>query len=271
MLSEERAVCLEAMIFKNQIFRWKIKRLIHKWRLSRLKIINTEDILTGETPLKPVYIYDWAERSKYVLEAGTVYRDICERLFKSDSLFNNSLAPRNMFTNKILTFGQMHFITDALRLYGYTNWALQGFKSCNFAINFFKRVYKQPIYYEVLKRCFANCTSTECIDLLIDFIEVEHEYHGIVCVNTIILLWYIQNHPNCVVVEAWRKLCFKFYKHAYMNNEINYTDIVHVVSRDLLKTPLSFMNQKYREAHPSMLSVIIYTPHSPIDSSDDDL
>ena len=267
VISDERANELEAMMFRNQIFRWKIKRFIQKWRVSRLKQINTEDIVTGEIPLKPVYIYDWAQRSKYILEASSVYHDICTRLFNSDGLFNNTLSPRNMFTNNVMTIGQIHFITEDLRKYGFANWAIQGFQSCNYAINLFKRIYKQAIHLEILKRCFANNTSNECMNLLVDFIEFEHEHHGVLCVQTPFLVWYVKKYNNCPVVEAWRKLCFKYYKHAYMNDHTNFADIIHVLSEELLKTPLTFIYEKYREEN--LLSVIIYTIENVTD--DDDL
>ena len=268
VLSEERTIQLESMMFKNQIFRWKIKRLIQKWRVSRLKQINTDDIVTGEPPLKPVYIYDWVQRSKYVLEASSVYQDICARLFNSDGLFNNTLSPRNMFTNNTFTLGQMHFITEDLRKYGFANWAIQGFQSCNYAINLFKRIYKQAIHLETLKRCFANHTSNECIDLIIDFIELEYEYHLIECISTPLLIWYIKNYNECPIIQAWRKLCFKYYKHAYMNDDLNYVDIIHVLSQDLMKTSLSFVNEKYRE-HYNLVAVM-YTLQDDDDYDDDD-
>lgn len=267
VLSDERVIHLELMAFNNQTFRWKIKRLIQKWRVSRLKQVNTDDIVTGEPPLSPVYIYDWAQRSKYVLEASSVYKDVCTRLFNSDGLFNNTLSPRNMFTNNILTTGQLHFITEDLRKYGFANWAIQGLQSCNYAINLFKRIYKQAIHLECLKRCFANHTSNECIDLMIDFIELEYEYHQIECINTSFLLWYIKEHIDCPIIQAWRKLCFKYYKHAYMNDESNFADIIHVLSRDIMKTSLTFVYEKYKEHHN--LYVVIYNLQN-VEGGDDD-
>ena len=245
VMSLETADRLEKMIYANQDFRWKVKRLIHGWRLKKFKIANTEDIMTGEAPKKPVYIYDWPQRTKYVLEAHTLYRDICERLFKADGLFTNTLFPRNMFTNTTFTVGQLHFITQDLRRYGYANWALQGLQSCNYHLNIFTRVYKQAMHLEVLRRCFANYTSNECSTLVLDFIELEYDHHQHECIMSDVLLWYIRKFPECHLMQAWRKLCFKYYKHAYMNNDTNYHDIIHLLSRDIMNTSLNFIYQKY--------------------------
>jgi hypothetical protein len=253
-----RAEKLEKMIYANQDFRWKMKRLIHGWRLKKFKIANTEDIMTGEAPKKPVYIYDWSQRAKYVLEAHTLYRDICERLFKADGLFTNTLFPRNMFTNTAFTVGQLHFITQDLRKYGYANWALQGLQACNYCLNIFARVYKQPMHLEVLKRCFANYTSNECSTLVLDFIEMEYDHHGYECVLTDVLLWYIRKFPDCPLITAWRKLCFKYYKHAYMNNDINYNDIIHLLSRDIMNTSMEFIYEKYKTVNNLPVSIYYY-------------
>jgi hypothetical protein len=247
IMSEERANELEAQIYKNQIFRWKMKRLIHKWRLSKFKQINVDDIHTGEPPKKLVCLYDWNQRSKYVFEANTIYRDLCERLFTSDGLFINTQYPRNFFTNTPLSIGQLHFIIEDLRKYGFSHWALQGLQSCNYALNYFKRIYKQSIHIEVLKRCFATCTSQECVDLVTDFVELEHEYHDKECIQTAVLLWYIKTYYECPLVQAWRKLCFKYYKYAYMNPDFNYTDTIHMLSREIMKTDHVIMYQKYIE------------------------
>jgi hypothetical protein len=245
LMDPQRANDLETLIYKNQSFRWKIKRLIHKWRLARFKQANMDDILTGEPPVKPVYIYDWLQRTRYVLEANTLYRDIYERLFTADGLFTNVQYPRNLYTNNHLTVGQIHFIIQDLKKYGFMHWALQGFESCNYAINLYKRIYKQAIHLEVLKRCFINHTNNDCIELVVDFIELEHEYHDRVCVLTEVLIWYIKTYPDCPLVEAWRKLCFKYYKHAYMNNDHAFKDVVHMMSESIIRQDHTFIYQKY--------------------------
>ena len=253
-ISAQRGAVLEKMIYANQTFRWKIKRLIHKWRLGRIKQANTDDILTGEPPVKPVYIYDWGQRTKYVFEAGTVYRDICTRLFNADSLFINTLPPRNMFTNTPYTLGQLHFITEDLRKYGYSHWAIQGLQACGYGLKHFGRIYKQSIHLEVLKRTFSK--PEDCATLVLDFIEMEYEHHEKECILTDILMWHIQTNPSCPVIEAWRKLCFKYYKHSYMNADSSFDDIIHMLARELIKISLTFIYEKYSQAH--LIAVAMY-------------
>lgn len=262
-LIPERAEHLEKLAYANQVFRWKMKRLIHKWRLSRFKVANTEDILTGEAPVKPIYTYDWKQQTKYVFEAGTVYRDICARLLNADSLFVNTLYPRNMFTNTAFSTGQIHFIVKDLQAYGYANWAIQGFQACNYCLNLFKRVYKKSLHLEVLKRCFAK--PEDCTGIVQDFIESEYEYHGKTCILSDVLYWYIERNPKCPLVEAWRKLCFKYYKHSYMNADTSFDDIIHTLSSDLVRTSTTFIYEKYSEDR--VLAIISYYESA----EDDDL
>jgi hypothetical protein len=257
-MSQERMKRLENMIYKNQTFRWKVKRLIHNWRLARIKQANTDDILTGEPPKMPIYIYDWPQRTKYVLEAHTVFRDICERLFKADGLFTNTLYPRNMFTNSLYSLGQMHFIIKELRAYGYSNWAIEGLKSCNYCLKSFKEVYKTQIHLEVLKRCFANYRSSECINLLLDFIELEYEFHEEISIPSNMLLWYIKNYPDCSLIQAWRKICFTHYKNAYTNKYTNYNDITHSLTLDLINIDTNFIYNMYRRSQQGIREHIYY-------------
>jgi len=247
-MSEERADELEKHIYKNQVFRWKMKRLIHKWRLSKFKKINTDDINTGEPPKKLVCLYDWNQKSKYVFEANTLYRDICERLFTSElGTFSNMQQPRNLFTNTVLSVGQLHFIIQDLRKHGFSHWVLQGLQSCNYVLKNFKRVFKHPIHNEIIKRCFTNYTSQECSDAIVSFIESEFMYHAIEFIDNEVLLWYITTYNECPIVQAWRKLSFKFYKYSYMGSDSDYTDTIHMLSREIIKTDHSFMYEKYNE------------------------
>ena len=89
----------------NQRFRWTMKQLIYRWRVSKCRAANEEDVVTGEVPEKLVEMYDWSHKCKYVFEAATVYRDYLTKIQNASGLFVIPRVPRNPFTNMELTYG----------------------------------------------------------------------------------------------------------------------------------------------------------------------
>lgn len=240
-MSDEKAQAIENLMYKNQKFRWQMKHLIHRWSLQRLKEINKDDIVTCELPKKPVTIYDWDNRCKYVLEASTIYRDFREKIFKASGLITNSQLPKNPFTNQTYSFGQLHFIIEALQRNGYTDWALQGLKAQGYNLPKFKTIYRDAIGIEVLHRCFSDPTSDGCVDTVFDFITMEYNYHGFSTVSDDVWYWFLEKKPDFPIIQEWRKICFKFYE----NPAIQYNQFDHTQTRALVLTPLGIMNQIY--------------------------
>jgi len=249
-MNETRSTRIETHIYKNQTFRWKMKRLIHKWLLGRIKTINNDDIVTCEPPVKPIIIYDWSNRARYTFEASTLYRDFREKIFKAENLFVNSQLPKNPFTNQTYSLGQLHFITEGLLRHGISDWALQGLRSVEYSLPRFKIVYKSATQREVLKRCLTDVKNTEYMDLIYDYIMGEYVYHGI---HSILpyngWYWFLENHPDWPLIQSWRALCFQYYEnfflklygpHSLEDNHGNSAVYVHMSLRD--------MHQMYRDA-----------------------
>jgi hypothetical protein len=205
------AIEMRDAIYQNACVRWQMKRLVLRWRLRRLRESNTEDVMTGCTPVQRVDIIDWATRSKYTFEAATLYKDICSRLYLSDQQFPNPKPPRNMFTNQPLTHGQLHAAIQALERYGFSCWGTKAFKAEGFCVKSFERVYTVPLKKHALKTLFANRGNPDYIELMMDFIEFEYDYHEKTFSRRKVWRWMIQHQPDWPLIQSCRKLCYKYY------------------------------------------------------------
>ncbi len=174
-----------------------------------------------ETPKVPVYIYDWLNRSKYVFEARSLFRDFRTKLGNHDELFVEPKEPRNPFTNQVLSAGQVHFTMEALRSAGQTDWLLESYRSVHYSVDAFKKKFKHPLGLHALKRVFSNPTTDECVDLLFDYIYSEHEQHDATLRRQDVWLWFLRNRPHYPRIAAWRGWCHAYYR-AWMteSNEV---------------------------------------------------
>jgi len=132
-------------LYLNQKFRWNMKRLIHRWRIQRCEQMNTEDVFTCEVPEKLITVYDWDQRRKYAFEATTIYRDILTKIRNAEGLFVNPLTPKNPYTNRELTYGQVHFTIRALIRYGFNSWIFDALKRSDYNVVKLIEYYEYPL------------------------------------------------------------------------------------------------------------------------------
>jgi hypothetical protein len=200
---------IQRCLILNQRFRWAMKRLIYRWRLSKCKPINEEDIFTGEIPKKLVVIYDWPQKTKYVFEASTVYRDYMTKIQNSVGLFGVPKIPRNPFTNAELTYGQLHFLIRALVQHGFNHWSFDALKECGYSMDVFQDVYAYPLKYDIMKNVFKRPTESDCVDIVYDFIGDEYYHHNIEQPYKYGWDIALREHPDLDIIQAWRGLALE--------------------------------------------------------------
>lgn len=198
-------------LLKNQRLRWVFKRLIQRWRVNRLKQVNTIDIVTFEEPKTPIYVYDWPNRSKYVFEASTLFRSIRSRILHSEELIANSQRPNNPYTNKPLSYGQLHFAFDALRASGITDWTFEALRACEYDLGVFKRRNSTQLRVAALKRVFANPTDEDYCEILFDFIDLCHDDAEIMMERRDVWDWCIRNCHDAAPIQVFRGYCYRYY------------------------------------------------------------
>jgi hypothetical protein len=212
MHSPEFSKTFLEVIHTNQRLRWRFKRLVQKWRLSRLRQANTVDVVTMEPPTMPVYVYDWPNRTKYLFEAQTLFRGIRTSLTAAQELFPTPQQPKNPFTNQVLSYGQLHFALNELRSKGMADWVTESMLAAGYEVDIFRRRAMQSLRLNALKVLFANPTTDEYLDLVYDFVDFVHDDVGIAMEQKDVWEWGILNAQGNSLIQAWRSLCYRYYK-----------------------------------------------------------
>jgi hypothetical protein len=221
------------LIRLNQKIRWAFKRLIQRWRCQRLRQVNTEDVVTMEKPKQPVYIYDWAARTKYVFEASSLFRGIKACLTLHHDLIPTPKAPINPFTNQPLTLGQLHFTLAALRAAGYADWTTEMLRVSTYEIDTFKRRANTQLRVSALKHLFADTSDEGYVDLLYDFIDFCHDDVGAEMVRKDVWEWMIQNRSNYIRIQTWRGYCYQYYHGLITESSEAFASIKRKIMRDV--------------------------------------
>ena len=207
------------LIRANERFRKVLKVLSIKWRAKHLVKANDDDLITMEPPVKCVNLYDWKERRIYAFEASTALRCLTKRLLFHEGMFATPLRPVNPYTNVTLTLGQLHSVVEQLKSHGVAHWALESLRNMSYDWNDFITIHDNALQLEAMRQVFAELTSHDLHDALLDFIESEYLSHD-VPMDKEVYRWAIENAIDSGHITSWRKLCYDYYR-----NQILYKDI----------------------------------------------
>ena len=195
---------------KNQRMRQAFRCLLNRWLTKRLRPVNEEDLMTGEIPKVPIRIVAWAERRTYNFEASTILRDMCSRLLQHDYLFAKFSKPRNPYTNQELTHAQFFSVVKQLRAAGQTNWLIEGLYTLQYDMDRFKEQFSEAVKVQIINNQFKNLGSEETIDIIHEFIEDQHEEHG-VSFNSLLYRWGLANAHDMLRIKLWTKKCKEYH------------------------------------------------------------
>lgn len=217
----------------NMKLRIAMKKLMNKWKLSKMRIVNDVDIVTQELPLKPVYLRCWATKTIYQFEASTILRDSIIRLMTHDCLFLESTYPRNPFTNSELTYGACMSLHKQLRASGITHWLWEAYAASNFDVEILVKKYEVPMKLECLDSMLKDKKNYLTLDLVMDFILGEYAHHKTPApTETAVLLSLSCTWAN-PTITSWIKLCKEFWTAEISHNSREKEDI-HKKSREIM-------------------------------------
>lgn len=202
--------CKEYLL-KNQIYRWRLKRFLTLWRLRHLRQLNDVDPITLSPFEQPITIVSFPTRGKYVFEASSFIQEIHQKLLRSDGQIPNPVFPRNPLTNQDLTYGQLVSVYNQCLQYGKMKWTFQGFHHARFSLPLFLNLYRKSLRVNAVKTILNTHDNYEGMDMLLDFIEREHEEHE-TPFNLFIYRWSIYHLPNEKRITQWRELCRSWYE-----------------------------------------------------------
>lgn len=228
---------MKAIARKNERVRAAFGALARRWIRSRLRAGNDEDLMTGCAPVYPMVLTDWNGRRRYVFEPQTIMKDMVTRLQMSYcTLFPKPKLPRNPYTNTDMTAGQFFSMVKQLRAAGFAHWTLEALYSVEYNL----KIYEQEMYFKlkntILHGLFSNHRDTAGIELVLEFIEDEHEGHRLHC-DYQLYKWALENVPSHPRIVAWRNLCYKHYKIGNTIPPHADADSIAIESRYLCRSP----------------------------------
>ena len=232
---------------KIRTLRAPLRRFLHVWRASRLRCINTEDIVTMEPPKDPVYIVDWKSRSKSVFESSTLMRDITQRLLHHDGFFDCTQEPRNPYTNMPLTQSQIISVWNQLaRSKTPASSVFTGFRQCRWILYKFVIEYNIQLQVHAFRTTMRIPTHQDYRDRLSDFIQFSYEQEDLDYPGYIIskALLEVPNHP---LLKLWASLCTRYYEANIIYSKVPYK--ILTIQEDVLDKTIPLIRRHKELLH----------------------
>lgn len=202
---------VESLLYKNQHLRWRFKVFLNTFRLRRLKKANEVDPFTLERCKQPVKVISYKTNVIYTFEAESFMKHVTKRLLNTDGHIAQPLYPQNPLTNECFTLAQICGLLRQCRLYGHTSWPIEAFISCRFDLDRFVSIHSKPLRLHALHTTMKKYDDWEQIDTLLDFIKSQHQTHEKMY-DQIVYRWALLHRAEDELIQAWRKLCVKWYE-----------------------------------------------------------
>jgi len=199
-----------AIFQKNQRLRFCLKSFFNRIRLKKFRYANDVDPVTFDIPKHTIQVVDWTQKRMYRFEAATLLGDIRTRLQHHDYLFPDPLFPRNIVTNLPFTLFQTISIYHQILRLGYMHWTLETFRHSEFNLTKFALLNHKQLY---LKALHDSVYSENDKELLLDFIELQHVYHGFHFDNNL-YTWAICSKAGQHLkrIESWKRYCYEYHE-----------------------------------------------------------
>jgi len=232
--SKEKSAAIRRSVVKIMQFRFLFRKFLHKWRFSKIKLANTDDILTGEPPKKPVYIVDWARRQAHVFEAQTIMKDITARLQQHDGLFEAPQPPRNPFTNTPFTQSQTISVWNSTSEAGIpVSSFFTLYRTARYSYLTFLQENSLYLRLNAHRKTFQEETSYDYKEQMLDFIHLCYTAETLEY-NSAAFSYILYNEPKNYVIQKWKRLCEKYHEAdiIFWNNPKKANDIKEQVLDD---------------------------------------
>jgi hypothetical protein len=209
---------MDKLVYTRKVYRY----------LKNVK--NTEDIVTMDTPKKPVYIIDTLNKCSHVYEASTIRKIIENRICLSDHMFPTPQSPRNPLTNTIFTRGQLMSIILQCKHYEQTSWILDALWKCECELYRFKTRFKQPLKVHAIEAFFRGDAGSYK-ETVVDFFEYYAIDHELPDSKINLFSYEFDSNRSSFFIREWVNLTRRF----YIAKELNDTLEAACIQRDVMK------------------------------------
>ena len=222
--------CKEILI-KNQQLRWKFKRFVTMWRLKGMKRVNDTDFVTLSPIQTPVFVAMFPMKSCYTFEASSILQDIHKKLLHHDGQIPTPIFPRNPYTNQPFTVFQVASIQKQCKEKGKSSWAFECFAKSKYTLHRFLQYERKMLRFHAIKSLLSNLSDWYGHDLLLNFIESQHEEHDIPF-QKLVYRWSIHTIPNEERIKKWTDLCREYHESDILAEDQNDRDLAYFIAAD---------------------------------------
>lgn len=238
---------LKELVYKAFIKEWRLrfifKRVLLFWRMWKMnKTFEKEiDPITLSEPEKEVYLYDWANKKKFIFDAKSLATMIESKLMYCEYGFPVPMYPKNPKNNVEFSYKQLISIFNQLKKYGELKWGFITLRKFNFNKNRWHLYHKSALTMNAIKSSILLLDSLEARELFLDFIfakmdELNYEYdttmYNVYNVGMIKL-------PNHWYLEKLKGLAILHYETAHFGQ--SKTRIINVSFLRILKYQHKFI------------------------------
>jgi hypothetical protein len=201
---------VSALFQTNQRIRYYLKIFLNRIRLRKLKVANDVDPATFDTPKKVIEVVDWTQKKIYKFEATSLLADIRTRLQHHDYLFPDPLPPRNMVTNLPFTLFQTITVYEQLLKWGYMHWTIESLRYAEYNIDKYALLNNKQL---CLKALYQSVFASNDKEILLDFIELQHQYHGY-SYDERLYMWAVSSKAcqQTKKMERWKKYWYEYHE-----------------------------------------------------------
>jgi hypothetical protein len=207
----EKADSVLSLLDQNQVLRWKFKNFLNKVRILRFSKVNTADPITLEPFKYPVSFPSFKQQKRFTFEAESFIKHCHKKLLNNEGEIPAPQFPKNPLTNEEFTLTQLMGLLDQCRQVSQTSWVIEAFIECQYDMTTFLAVHSKPLRLQAIRTTMANVSSWDAIDILYDFIKSQYLFHK-KAFHSNTYRWAITYRPHHPKVNAWRKLCLKWYE-----------------------------------------------------------
>ena len=161
----------EAYIKESRL-KFLFKRFLALWRVHKMdkSCESGVDPITLVEPVKPVYVYDWANKKKFVFDAKSLATLIESKLMYQEYGFSMPQYPRNPNNNVDFTYKQLVSIYFQFKDYGELRWGFNTIREYNFSLSRWIMYHKSALTMNSIKKSISLLDTTEDRELFTDFI-----------------------------------------------------------------------------------------------------
>ena len=195
--------------------RWAMRRLLHRFRLRRLKGPDHEiDPITFSPIVTPILVHDMKLRRKFLFDAKPLVKHIHTCLYTQEQMVPCAKAPFNIITNRPFTYAQLLSITNQVIHARVPSGPLLPYRGYQFELNTWKTYRASHLLIEAIKEETFNHVSVVGREMLIEFfLSRLHELRIVTLPEFELFLldgleWF-PGHPSAQIL---RRLCIQYYE-----------------------------------------------------------